>query len=89
MRSPTRPMVIALLAALVALGLVALLLSGRRPAPPASPPVAAFKPSGNYAGDWQARCAPLAGPAQAACTAGLDAAYGKADAAPVPSGGGY
>lgn len=87
--------VIVLVAAVVAVGLGVLLLrSGIRPPPPAAaPPAAAFKPTGNYADDWQVHCAPLAGPAQTACTTRLDSAYGKTDASPVPvpvpGGGGY
>ncbi len=91
--------VIAIAAILLAAAAVAaiLLLSGRKPAP--APPATATAPAtvavprvtGNYADDWQADCAPLAGPAQAACTTQLDTHYGKTDAAPVPlpSGGGY
>ena len=88
--------VIAIAAALILAAAAALLLARRPPAPapaPATAPAqgqAGFTPSGIYADDWQARCAPLKGPAQTACTTQLDAAYGKVDAAPVPvPGGGY
>lgn len=50
------------------------------------PPDKALKTSGIYADDWVANCAALQGPAQAKCTARLDAAYGRAAGAPVPAG---
>jgi hypothetical protein len=85
--------VIAIVAAVVAAAVAYWLLAGPKPAPaPAAPQAKAeLKTTGIYADDWQADCAPLAGPAQAACTAALDAHYGKTDSAPVPAptGGGY
>ena len=39
--------------------------------------------SGNYSDDWQTNCAPLLGPAQAQCTARLDAGYGRVAGAPL------
>jgi len=40
--------------------------------------------TGNYSDDWQKTCGPLLGPAQADCTARLDARYGRVAGAPVP-----
>ena len=59
------------------------------PAPaPASAPEAPASTgpavSGNYADDWQSRCGPLTAADQAACTAQLDAAYGRKADMPVP-----
>lgn len=57
--------------------------------PPAHPPVPkdaapAMAISGNYADDWMKTCAPLTADRQKACTAALDAAYGRQEGAPVP-----
>jgi hypothetical protein len=48
-------------------------------------PAAEVMTTGNYSQDWMDSCAKLTGQAQAECTKNLDAAYGKADSAPVPS----
>jgi hypothetical protein len=42
--------------------------------------------SGNYSDDWMKMCGPVQGPAQKACTADLDEAYGRAEGKPVPDG---
>ena len=84
--------ILAILAGLAAAAFLAWLLADRHPPAPADSPAAnpaapsATGPAttGNYADDWQTRCAPLTGPAQADCTRRLDQAYGKSDAAPVP-----
>lgn len=44
------------------------------------------KITGDYAGDWQAKCGPIAdAKAQGQCTEGLDAAYGRQAGAPIPA----
>ena len=62
--------------------------SHKAAAPDVALPAAATQPqtaiTGNYADDWQTRCGPLAPPAQAGCTASLDAAYGRKAEAPLP-----
>lgn len=41
--------------------------------------------TGDYAGDWQSKCGPIADPkAQAHCTAALDAAYGRQAGVAIP-----
>ena len=77
----------------VAAVLVYWLVTGRQPTPVEAPtsvstPAAPAAPSvsGNYADDWQTRCAPLTqAAAQANCTQQLDTAYGRKAGAPVPS----
>lgn len=49
-------------------------------------PDKALSTSGIYADDWMANCGKLQGAAQAACTARLDSAYGRAAGSPVPAG---
>jgi len=72
-----KPLLLALLiAATLAVACVAL-----RP-----PPEKALSFTGVYADDWMTNCAPLQGTAQSKCTKRLDAAYGRAAGAPVPSG---
>ncbi|MTJ84007.1 MAG: hypothetical protein F8N37_23725 [Telmatospirillum sp.] len=57
-------------------------------ATPAAPSAAGkMETTGNYSGDWMKLCGPLGGKDQENCTARLDAAYGKSDAAPVPAEG--
>jgi len=41
--------------------------------------------TGNYSDDWQTACGPVMGPAQADCTARLDARYGRVAGAPLPA----
>ena len=80
----------AILAALAvtALAVTAYLILNR-PQPPAiapAPAVPAAAPaiSGNYADDWQTKCGPLTGTAQADCTTKLDVSYGRQAEQPVP-----
>ena len=83
---------IGILIGLAVAAVIYALVVGNRPAPQgpsAAPPMAAapaieVKPSGDYAGDWQTRCGPMTGPAQADCTAKLDAAYGRKAEVAVP-----
>jgi hypothetical protein len=85
-----RPILIAVVV-LAIVGLVYVLMgSHTKPVPEPQPtlPAQATPPqtaiSGNYADDWQSRCGPLTGDAQAGCTDSLDKAYGRKAATPVP-----
>jgi hypothetical protein len=71
------PLFLALVAAAVALGFVMTQKPGGGKAPD-------LVVTGIYADDWQTNCGPLAGNAQSACTARLDAKYGRAAAMPLP-----
>lgn len=64
--------------------------------PPGAQPVLGTQPvrgaqtdakiTGDYAGDWQAKCGPIAdAKAQGQCTEALDAAYGRQAGAPIPA----
>jgi len=86
-----RTIAIRLAVAAVLVGLVAAGFAWRAahhpPAPPAAPEAAAPAApasTGSYADDWQAKCAPIVGPAQTECTRALDAQYGRTTDAPVP-----
>jgi hypothetical protein len=72
---------IALLVGIVAVATAYVVMTGPH-APPAGTPATAV--TGNYSDDWQSRCGPLTGAAQADCTSRLDAAYGRVAGAPVP-----
>ena len=45
-----------------------------------------MKITGDYAGDWQTKCGPIAdAKAQGQCTEALDSAYGRKADAPIPT----
>ena len=73
------------LALIVGIAVVAtayLMLAHHQPKPVAVPDIPF---TGNYSDDWQTACGPVMGPAQADCTARLDARYGRVAGAPLPA----
>ena len=72
----------ALIVGIVAVATAYLVLTRRPPVPAAAPEPPM---TGNYSDDWQSGCGPLLGPAQADCTARLDARYGRVAGAPLPA----